>query len=197
MTLHVSRPLHAGGGDEPVPVRLLWRCDAGVPLHAAEIQRYLGKISGPLLDRIDLHDRGARGAVQGTARERPGVTSAAMRERVQEARALQAGRGFYNAHIPHRDVPQADGARRGGRADARDGRAPHGPLRARARPHPEGGPHDRRSRAFGDGRAPNTSPKQCSTAAWTGTTGRKSPSRGGGPEKALWAADERGWTRIK
>ena len=32
----VSFAVHAGGGDESLPVRIFWRSDAGVPLHAAD-----------------------------------------------------------------------------------------------------------------------------------------------------------------
>ena len=68
----------------------------------AIIQRYLGKISGPLLDRIDMHIevpavpyqelRGKEGAV--------GTSSAHMRARVVAARGAQTARGFYNSRIP-------------------------------------------------------------------------------------------------
>jgi magnesium chelatase family protein len=69
-----------------------------------EIQRYLGRISGPLLDRIDLQIEVPAVPYKELRSNDRGVTSAVMRERVQEARALQAGRGFYNAHIPHREL---------------------------------------------------------------------------------------------
>ncbi len=71
------------------------RCTPGI------IQRYLAKVSGPLLDRIDLHIevpavpyKELRGQAQGA------TTSAEIRNRVEAARAIQSGRGFYNAQIP-------------------------------------------------------------------------------------------------
>lgn len=72
------------------------RCTPGI------IQRYLGKISGPLLDRIDLHIEVPAVAYKELRSHESGVTSAEMRERVLAARALQQQRGFYNARIPTR-----------------------------------------------------------------------------------------------
>jgi magnesium chelatase family protein len=66
----------------------------------AIIQRYLGKLSGPLLDRIDLHIEVPAVPYQELRGKDGGVSSAAMRERVCAARDLQQGRGYYNAHIP-------------------------------------------------------------------------------------------------
>jgi magnesium chelatase family protein len=68
----------------------------------AIIQRYLGKISGPLLDRIDLHIEVPAVPYKELRGAGDGAGSAAMRERVQAARAIQQRRGFYNAHIPQR-----------------------------------------------------------------------------------------------
>jgi magnesium chelatase family protein len=68
----------------------------------AIIQRYLGKISGPLLDRIDLHIEVPAVPYKELRSNGNGVTSAEMRERVDRARAVQQSRGFYNAAIPHR-----------------------------------------------------------------------------------------------
>jgi magnesium chelatase family protein len=69
----------------------------------AIIQRYLGKISGPLLDRIDLHiEVPAVPFKEMRAGEDGASCSAEMRERVQRARAVQQARGFYNAQIPIR-----------------------------------------------------------------------------------------------
>ena len=67
----------------------------------AIIQRYLGKISGPLLDRIDLHIEVPAVAYKELRSNGNGVTSDDMRGRVLAARAIQQSRGFYNADIPH------------------------------------------------------------------------------------------------
>jgi magnesium chelatase family protein len=66
----------------------------------AIIQRYLGKISGPLLDRIDLHVEVPAVPYQELRGKAEGASSADMRARVEEARSLQHSRGFYNAQIP-------------------------------------------------------------------------------------------------
>jgi len=71
------------------------RCTPG------EIQRYLGKISGPLLDRIDLHIEVPAVPYKELRGKDGGTTSAEMRSRVQAARGIQQQRGFYNAQIPH------------------------------------------------------------------------------------------------
>jgi magnesium chelatase family protein len=68
----------------------------------AEVQRYLGKISGPLLDRIDLHVEVPAVPYQELRSNGRGVSSAEMRERVELAREIQHRRGYYNALIPHR-----------------------------------------------------------------------------------------------
>jgi magnesium chelatase family protein len=68
----------------------------------AIIQRYLSKVSGPLLDRIDLHIEVPAVPYKELRGKDNGVSSAEMRERVTTARTLQQQRGFYNAHIPQR-----------------------------------------------------------------------------------------------
>jgi magnesium chelatase family protein len=70
------------------------RCTGGV------IQRYLGKLSGPLLDRIDLHIEVPAVPYKELRGKDEGTTSAEIRQRVEEARSLQRRRGYYNAHIP-------------------------------------------------------------------------------------------------
>jgi magnesium chelatase family protein len=70
----------------------------------AEVQRYLGKISGPLLDRIDLHIEVPAVAYKELRAKDRGVTSAEMRARVLAARGIQQQRGFYNAQIPSRQL---------------------------------------------------------------------------------------------
>jgi magnesium chelatase family protein len=66
----------------------------------AEIQRYLSKISGPLLDRIDLHIEVPAVPYKEMRTKDGGLASAEMRERVERARAVQQRRGYYNAQIP-------------------------------------------------------------------------------------------------
>ena len=74
------------------------RCTGGI------IQRYLGKISGPLLDRIDLHIEVPAVPFQELRGGDGGATSAEIGARVSQARAVQSDRGFYNAHIPVRQL---------------------------------------------------------------------------------------------
>jgi len=57
-----------------------------------EIQNYLGRISGPLLDRIDLHVEVPAVKFRDISSERTGETSAQIRERVLAARRLQQAR---------------------------------------------------------------------------------------------------------
>jgi magnesium chelatase family protein len=66
----------------------------------AIIQRYLSKISGPLLDRIDLHIEVPAVPYKDLRGGEDGVSSESIRERVDRARAIQAQRGFLNAQIP-------------------------------------------------------------------------------------------------
>lgn len=68
----------------------------------AIIQRYLSKVSGPLLDRIDLHVEVPAVAYKELRGKDHGVSSADMRARVEAARAIQQQRGFYNSRIPSR-----------------------------------------------------------------------------------------------
>jgi magnesium chelatase family protein len=60
------------------------------------VQKYLNKISGPLLDRIDLHVEVTPVAFGELSTTKTQVTSAQIRERVMKAREIQAER--YKAH---------------------------------------------------------------------------------------------------
>jgi magnesium chelatase family protein len=82
-------------------VRISRRPDAENAGARGIIQRYPSKISGPLLDRIDLHVEVPALAFQELRGADEGTGSAEMRERVAAARAQQQLSGFYNAHIPH------------------------------------------------------------------------------------------------
>ena len=57
-----------------------------------QIQRYRSKISGPLMDRIDIHIEVPAVAYKDLAADRPGATSAEMLEKVIVARRIQAQR---------------------------------------------------------------------------------------------------------
>lgn len=74
-----------------------------------QIERYMARISGPLLDRIDIHIEVPAVPFQELASSLAGTSSATMRESVERARANQAARfaglnGLYNAHLSSRQL---------------------------------------------------------------------------------------------
>jgi len=73
-----------------------------------QVERYMSKISGPLLDRIDLHIEVPAVAYSELRSDAAGTSSAAMREQVLAAREVQAARfkdaGRTNAKMASRDV---------------------------------------------------------------------------------------------
>jgi magnesium chelatase family protein len=64
-----------------------------------EIQNYLGRISGPLLDRIDLHVEVPQVKFREISGDRTGETSAQIRERVVAARQRQQTRFAHKPRI--------------------------------------------------------------------------------------------------
>lgn len=70
----------------------------------AKVESYLGKVSGPLLSRLDLHVEVLPVQYEELSSKRPEESSAAVKARVTKARAIQAQRygGEYscNAQIP-------------------------------------------------------------------------------------------------
>src|SRR6185437_3281251 len=70
----------------------------------AQIQQYLGKISGPLLDRIDIHVEVPAVPYQELRGSSSAESSAEIRERVMRARAIQDRRGWNNARMPSRMI---------------------------------------------------------------------------------------------
>ena len=74
--------------------------DAPVTSSPAEMQRYLSKISGPLLDRIDIHIEVTPVPFEKLSEERKGESSVTIRKRVTRARAIQTERfkGLNNVH---------------------------------------------------------------------------------------------------
>jgi len=69
-----------------------------------EMQRYLGKLSGPLLDRIDLHIEVSKVPFEDLSDDRRGEPSSEIRKRVAQARAAQSirfkdAKTHYNAQM--------------------------------------------------------------------------------------------------
>ena len=77
------------------------RCDD------AAIAKYLAKLSGPLLDRIDLHITVARVSFDELTHSAPAETSAVVRARVEAARARQAARFATTEIATNAAIPAA------------------------------------------------------------------------------------------
>jgi len=75
-----------------------------------QIQKYMARISGPLMDRIDIHVEVPALTYEELAQKQPGEDSASMREKVAAARSVQVQRFkgekkiFCNAHMETRHV---------------------------------------------------------------------------------------------
>ena len=86
------------------------------------VQRYLARVSGPLLDRIDLHVEVPAVRYRDLADQRAGDLSEAIRERVARAREVQrarfAGRPDIHANAQWRRATCASSARVGEGSDA-------------------------------------------------------------------------------
>lgn len=80
------------GAMNPCPCGYLTHPDKECGCSPAAISRYLGKISGPLLDRIDLHIEVIPVAIESMAAERSGESSNDVRLRVIAARERQTVR---------------------------------------------------------------------------------------------------------
>ena len=82
-------------------------CHCSVP----QIERYMNKISGPLLDRIDIHLEVPAVPIEELSSETAGTSSADMRSQVVAARAIQTDRFAgsitrFNARMSSREVRQ-------------------------------------------------------------------------------------------
>jgi magnesium chelatase family protein len=106
------------------------RCDD------AAVQRYLGKLSGPLLDRIDLHVTVSRVSFDELVGRDAAETSAAIRARVEAARSLQHRRYERRDFSTNASVAAADVRRfcqlDGDAATLLEGAVSRGAISARA-----------------------------------------------------------------
>jgi magnesium chelatase family protein len=73
--------------------------DAPVVNSPAEMQRYLSKISGPLLDRIDIHIEVTPVPFEKLSEDRKGEASIEIRKRVTKARKIQEVRFRKNENL--------------------------------------------------------------------------------------------------
>ena len=94
----------------PCPCGNFGNPNASCNCSPVQIQRYMSKVSGPLLDRIDIHIEVAAVKYQELSSERRGETSESVRERVVKAREVQAERFtgredvFKNADMGSKDI---------------------------------------------------------------------------------------------
>ena len=84
----------------------------GDPIHECTcsdfaISRYRGRVSGPMLDRIDLHVEVPRISTEELQSTTVGEKSARIRERVDQARTMQMQRrGKINANLSVREIEE-------------------------------------------------------------------------------------------
>ncbi|SDE63603.1 magnesium chelatase family protein [Pricia antarctica] len=94
----------------PSPSGYFNDADAPITSSPAEMQRYLGKISGPLLDRIDIHIEVTPVPFEKLSEDRKGESSVDIRKRVTAAREIQTQRFeafdtvHYNAQMGARQI---------------------------------------------------------------------------------------------
>ena len=93
----------------PCPCGTLWQHKDSCRCSTTQIARYRSKISGPLLDRIDIHIEVPAARYQELSSNLPAESSAQIKERVNKARAIQRERlkeeGILcNALMSHKQV---------------------------------------------------------------------------------------------
>jgi magnesium chelatase family protein len=88
----------------PCPCGFLGHASRECRCTPAQVSRYRGRVSGPLLDRIDLHVWVDPVDASSILSRTPEPSSPAARSRVEAARDIQTRRGYLNAHIPEREI---------------------------------------------------------------------------------------------
>jgi magnesium chelatase family protein len=86
------------GAMNPCPCGYLGDARRPCKCNPMQIERYIGRISGPLLDRIDLHIEVPSVPFQELAANAEGTSSASMREEVNRARQAQRDRFGPESH---------------------------------------------------------------------------------------------------
>ena len=95
------------GAMNPCPCGYLGSAQKACRCTPDQVARYQGKLSGPLIDRIDLHVEVPALAASDLLLARPGESTAAIRERCTEARARAVARqGQSNQALQGRDIDQ-------------------------------------------------------------------------------------------
>ncbi len=96
----------------PCPCGFLTHPEKECTCTAGQIRRYLSKISGPLLDRIDIHLEIPPITYTDLSSKRYGETSEKIRERVEGARKIQIERFknekgiYFNAHMKQKHIKE-------------------------------------------------------------------------------------------
>ncbi len=89
----------------PCPCGYLGDKDGRCSCSATQVQRYRGKISGPLMDRIDMHVEVPRIAHEELRSSKTGESSSEVRKRVQLARNIQQQRGYnQNSMLQSKEI---------------------------------------------------------------------------------------------
>lgn len=88
----------------PCPCGFLGHPDRPCSCTPVQVARYRARISGPLLDRIDLHLWIDPVDASGIFNRGQGASSHEVRARVEAAREIQLARGFINARIPQESM---------------------------------------------------------------------------------------------
>ena len=99
-----ARPLIVAAMN-PCPCGWLGHPKRGCRCGPRDLMRHAARVSGPVLDRLDLQIEVTPIASDELLTHDPGERSDAVRQRVQAARAVQRARGWLNAQLPAPVLP--------------------------------------------------------------------------------------------
>jgi magnesium chelatase family protein len=99
-------PVYLGAAMNPCPCGYYGDLQRICICTPPQLQRYKSRVSGPLLDRIDIHIEVPAVKYKELSQDVPGESSASIRKRVEEARVIQSARfGHSKIHCNADDVP--------------------------------------------------------------------------------------------